>query len=58
MQVKLTKIEAAALVKAGLESDDSPIILKGDVQAVDIRVTTTGVILEVMFAGDPTLDPE
>jgi hypothetical protein len=57
MLLKLTKIEAAALVKAGLESDDSPIILKGEVAEVDIRVTTTGVTLEVKFLGDPGVEP-
>lgn len=47
MKIQMTKEEAAELVRAGLESDQSPIILKHELTDVEIKVTQNGVTLLV-----------
>jgi hypothetical protein len=47
MKINLSKEEAAKLIQAGLNSDETPIVLKGDVQSIAIKVTQNGVTLDV-----------
>ena len=57
MRVHLTKEEAALLIQAGLESNDSPLILKGDIEECKINVTQNGVTLTIEYK-NPDDDPE
>ncbi len=57
MKVYLTKEEASQLIAAGLEADHSPLILKGDIENIDIKVSQNGVTLTVEYK-DPKDEPE
>jgi len=46
MHIKLTKDETAALLKAGLEAEDSPMKING-VVSVTVTITQTGVAMDV-----------
>lgn len=55
MYLKLTKAEAAQLVKAGLEGENPLIVLPGKIKGIEIHITATGVGVELEFeeANDP-----
>jgi len=57
MKVYLTKEEASMIIAAGLEADNSPLILKGDIQNVDIKVSPNGVTLTIEYK-DPKDEPD
>ncbi len=57
MKVYLTKEEAAMIIAAGLEADNSPLILKGDIENIDIKVSQSGVTLTIEYK-DPRDEPD